>query len=219
MSTGGGPPNKPIEVNDVDILVRDILGSRVEGLQSEFGGDASISGTEFITIECEDNDISFGIPEVIPNNDFTEEEYAIQGQLENTQHETKRMDQMKEETKAKMDWSKSTPDNLRTPKSKVLISGESGNKRKRNEYETLCSKVSHWAEAKSSLEQIKISQMEKENNLKLKIMKDKSEAEIEMMRKETEARIDNSRKELEVTRSSGPDDVLLPFFEKNIILV
>ncbi|XP_074031762.1 uncharacterized protein [Leptinotarsa decemlineata] len=112
MSTGGGPPNKPIEVNDVDILVRDILGSRVEGLQSEFGGDASISGTEFITIECEDNDISFGIPEVIPNNDFTEEEYAIQGQLENTQHETKRMDQ-----------SKSTPDNLRTPKSKVLISG------------------------------------------------------------------------------------------------
>lgn len=36
---------------------------------------------EIITIECEDNDISFGIPEVIPNNDFTEEEYAIQGKI------------------------------------------------------------------------------------------------------------------------------------------
>lgn len=50
MSTGGGPPKKTIELSDVDVIVTDILGSRVEGLQSEFGGDASTSNTGSLII-------------------------------------------------------------------------------------------------------------------------------------------------------------------------
>lgn len=38
--------------------------------------------------------------------------------------------------------------------------------------------MSHWAEAKSSLEEITVANFEKENDLKLKIMKNKFDADL-----------------------------------------
>lgn len=40
MGTGGGPPPKPEILTDINAKIRDILGVRVEELNSEFGGDA-----------------------------------------------------------------------------------------------------------------------------------------------------------------------------------
>lgn len=72
----------------------------------------------------------------------------------------------------------------------LLISGDgSSSKKKRNEYDAMCSKVSQWAASKANLESEKSRFAEEEHNLKIKLLQQKCDTECENMRKESEARI------------------------------
>nr|CAI5853420.1 unnamed protein product [Callosobruchus analis] len=40
LGTGGGPSKRAPEMTDIDLEIKDILAERIDGLPSEFGGDA-----------------------------------------------------------------------------------------------------------------------------------------------------------------------------------
>nr|CAH7729091.1 unnamed protein product [Callosobruchus chinensis]CAH7735379.1 unnamed protein product [Callosobruchus chinensis]CAH7741787.1 unnamed protein product [Callosobruchus chinensis] len=40
LGTGGGPSRRAPEITDIDLEIKDILAERIDGLPSEFGGDA-----------------------------------------------------------------------------------------------------------------------------------------------------------------------------------
>nr|CAH7714479.1 unnamed protein product [Callosobruchus chinensis] len=109
-------------------------------------------------------------------------------------------DQINNITENTADWSKNSVQNLRTPKSRILTVGDGSNfKRKRNEYDAMCSKVSHWAASKATLESEKIRFAEEEHKKKIQLLQQKCDIECELMRKESEARLKRIEQETQVT--------------------
>lgn len=79
---------------------------------------------------------------------------------------------------------------------------ENSKSRKRNEYDTLCSKVSQWAGAKSAVEVTKSKFIEDEHTLKMALMRQKTDAEIEAIKIVADAKVKKINEEKELTISA-----------------
>lgn len=200
--TGGGPPTN-IKLDPIDTEIKDILGVRLEGNVTEFGGDANVTGivheneylgdevvdiidmNEELIITTNDQDLC----EILqPSTSESEHDY-YQSKISESTIDIPFNDENQDGNKENMqtgDWSKYTPDMLRSAKSKALISGS--NKRK-NHLTTgeISNKVSQWAQAKSKLENSKIIFTEKEQLLKLKFLQEKHDIEMSLLQKAADA--------------------------------
>ncbi|KAJ8933289.1 hypothetical protein NQ314_014117 [Rhamnusium bicolor] len=198
--TGGGP-SQEITLTTIDSEIKELLGSRVEGNQSEFDGDANIATHDEPNDEWEISntlnfdDIQFvpqeivheNIEEVVPPAEVQlslDHDYTVLPQAplnSNISLATPKKNEGNESSDI-YTWAKYTPKMLRTRKSQSLQISRSGAKIKQKEdKEVINDTVSQWAEAKSQLEESKNKYLHKEQQLKLQFMKEKHETEIKLM--------------------------------------
>ncbi|CAG9840735.1 unnamed protein product [Diabrotica balteata] len=159
--TGGGP-NIQFTDNEVDTTIREIIGSRMTGLTSEFDNDSQIE-IEHEEYSPSTSTVSEG-EELLNQEDLTviykSDEEVTETKLDKTVVEEK-------------NWSKMSVENLRTPKAKELRGDN--NTRKNN---TLKSKLTDWAKSKEDLLSIQQKCIIDESRQKLQHNEEKHKQEL-----------------------------------------
>ncbi|KAF5306998.1 hypothetical protein FQR65_LT18504 [Abscondita terminalis] len=166
--TGGGPP-VIIKIDNVDEEIKEILGSRVEGLPSEFGGD--ITGALAFEI-CNESALS-------PVIEFIDEQQVVnEASAGNVDPEI--ITSSQEDAK---DWGKYTPAMVRQPKSPSLAVKR---RKTHKSDEAIVNHVSQWTAMKVSLEESRKEFLKEEQELKLRCYKEKHDEELRLMRSKAE---------------------------------
>nr|CAI5845553.1 unnamed protein product [Callosobruchus analis] len=190
QGTGGGPPKEEI-FSEVDKEIKEILGTRIEGMASEFDGDApeattnsSGQGTSGHDIEDTLEGIRFimDYDEVVIDHEYCKDS-AVNAQMQDiVVAEVSQNESIKENIDNQCSlnspgiykkWTESTPKMLKSKKSSVLNTPKS-------KRENVTDRISQWAAAKHAFEEHKIKFLEEEQKLKLQAFKEKHDQELQL---------------------------------------
>ncbi|VEN51880.1 unnamed protein product [Callosobruchus maculatus] len=183
QGTGGGPPRKETFTN-IENEIKEILGTRIEGLPSEFDGDApeapassskakvsddileDIDNCDTVVFDnghCKENlaDVGMQVP-----HDASVEQYAKDAPNTSTTNVPGVYKQ----------WTVGTPKMLKSKKFLALDTSKS----RRCKGEIITDKISQWAAAKHVVEDHRKKFLEEEQKFKLQVLRKKHEQELEL---------------------------------------
>ncbi|VEN37563.1 unnamed protein product [Callosobruchus maculatus] len=183
QGTGGGPPRKETFTN-IENEIKEILGTRIEGLPSEFDGDAPEAPASSSKAKVSDDileDID-NCDTVVFDNGHCKENLADVGMQvsHNASVEQYATDAPNTSTTnvpgVYKQWTVGTPKMLKSKKSLVLDTSKS----KRCKGEIITDKISQWAAAKHVVEDNRKKFLEEEQKFKLQVLREKHEQELEL---------------------------------------
>ncbi|KAJ3653971.1 hypothetical protein Zmor_013189 [Zophobas morio] len=179
--TGGGP-QQLIEVTDVDVVVKEILGARLTGHSSEFDDDAeTTSNLQGLHV---DNPIPRPpqLEENIPMNIETPALNSSMFQLSDDDNDDCLMNMSSMQTGAS---SREVPIMDKIDDRNI----ENANRNKATD------KLAQWAAAKELIELTRKEYIQKEQEFKLKAMQEKHELELQIMRDKAELELEQMKEE------------------------
>ncbi|XP_072402984.1 uncharacterized protein [Diabrotica undecimpunctata] len=191
MGTGGGS-QMDSQINEIDIDIKEILGTRLEGLHSEFDDDAVVQQPEevyeagdCIIDETEEGGAHYDLedwsPSLPTNNAIVDDHTYYADQEPSTSGESKHILSDRSDSK----WSKCEPEKLKKNVSKPLVVAD----KKKYKTDTIATKISQWAAAKTEIEEFKKGLMKEKHMLELQILKDESDARIALMKEDQKSKI------------------------------